>query len=61
MCPFSINQEAILKKVMGYCEGKGFKKLNKELLDRIVPSISLDLAEEGEVTVYNCLFVDTYY
>ncbi len=46
---------------MGYCEGKGFKKLNKELLDRIVPSISLDLAEEGEVTVYNCLFVDTYY
>ena len=57
--PFSINQEAILKRVVGYCKGKGFKKLNKELLDRIVPGISLDLAEEGEVTVYNCLFADT--
>ena len=59
--PFSINQKTILKKVVEYCKGKGFKKLNKELLDSIVPGLSLDLAKEGEVTVYNCLFADTYH
>jgi len=60
-CPFSADQEGILKKVVRYCEGKGFQKLNKEVLDRVVLNIGLELAEEGEVTIYNCLFADTYH
>ncbi|MBI1922998.1 hypothetical protein HYR99_01975 [Candidatus Poribacteria bacterium] len=58
-CPFSADQEETLKKVVRYCERQGFKRLNREFLDQIVPGIALDIAEEGEVTVYNCLFVDT--
>jgi hypothetical protein len=57
--PFSTDQEEILKKVTGYCERKGFKRLSRQFLDQIVPDIELDLAEAGEVTIYNCLFVDT--
>ncbi len=59
--PFSIDHEGLLKTVVGYCERKGLKRLDKELLDRIVLDIALDLAEKGEVTIYNCLFADTYH
>ncbi|MBI1926743.1 hypothetical protein HYR99_21180 [Candidatus Poribacteria bacterium] len=59
--PFSADHADILKKVVRYCEGKGLKRLGKELLDRVVPDIALDLAEKGEVTIYNCLFADTYH
>jgi hypothetical protein len=56
---FSLDQEEILKKVVRYCERQGFKRLSQEFLDQIVPGIALDIVEAGEVTIYNCLFVDT--
>ena len=59
--PFSIDHAEILKKVVQYCEDKGFIRLDEELLDPVVPGIALELAEEGEVTIYNCLFADTYH
>jgi hypothetical protein len=57
--PFCAEHQSVLKRVVDYCEQKGFKKLDKSFLERIVPGVTLELAEEeGTVTVYNCLFVD---
>jgi hypothetical protein len=57
--PFCAEHVTVLKRVVDYCERKGFRKLDKSLLERIVPGVTLELAEEeGTVTVYNCLFMD---
>jgi hypothetical protein len=57
--PPSTDHKTVLKRIMNYCETKGLKRLDQDLLDQVAPGITLELAEEeGKVTVYNCLFAD---
>lgn len=56
---FSNEYQIIEKSVCALIESKGNKRLYKEELDIVIPGIELELKEEN-VTVYNCLFEDSY-
>lgn len=41
-----------------FCDSHHFEYLNDEVLTAVIPDVELELAEEGTVTVFNCLFED---
>ncbi|OAT72583.1 hypothetical protein [Parageobacillus thermoglucosidasius] len=57
--PFDEETERIGKDILKLLENEGIQILEKSLLEIEVPNISLELREE-EVTVFHCLFEDSY-
>ncbi|MDF2626500.1 MAG: hypothetical protein K0R39_331 [Symbiobacteriaceae bacterium] len=48
----------VLLTASRFCVGHNFDYLDDEVLTAVIPDVELDLAEEGTVTVFNCLFED---
>lgn len=57
--PFDETTKQIGNEILKYLENEGIQLLEKNLLEIEIPNISLELREE-EVTIFNCLFEDSY-
>jgi hypothetical protein len=51
---------ALLRRAEEFAERQGFVRIPREYLAVLVPGAELELAQPGEVTVYNCLFEDEF-
>jgi hypothetical protein len=57
--PLDNETERIHIRMLEILNNHGIQKLDDDLLHVVVPNISLELKEE-DVTIFNCLFEDTY-
>ncbi|MCY7855125.1 hypothetical protein [Bacillus sonorensis] len=57
--PFDESTKQIANKIINYLEKENIQILQEDLLEITVPNISLELKEE-DVTIFNCLFEDSY-
>ena len=56
--PETLEHKALFQRAERFAQEKGYEPILEEFLGKPVPGASLELAEPGTVSVYNCLFED---
>lgn len=56
--PQTPSQIDLLQRVRNFAVGNGYTELEGTYLSEPVPGVALELAGEGKVLIYNCLFED---